>query len=122
MKWSPKWKNKKKVEDKALKDMVEMAEVLSKNEKTEQTLYNYVKKLYILYKSEGDEYARDILKKYTATIKQGADSGNMNEAVQDSIFAIILQALNDANQELGINQPGTKSDVQASLKDKPKRR
>lgn len=43
----------KKVEDQALQDMVEMAQVLSKSEKTEQTLYNYIKKLYTLYKSEG---------------------------------------------------------------------
>jgi len=108
----------KKIEDQALQDMVEMAQVLSKNEKTEQTLYNYIKKLYTLYKSEGDEYARDILKKYTASIKQAADSGTMNEVVQDSIFAVILQALNDVNQELGINQPGANSDVQAPSKDK----
>jgi hypothetical protein len=109
----------KKVEDQALQDMVEMAQVLSKSEKTEQTLYNYIKKLYTLYKSEGDEYARDVLKKYTASIKQGAEAGTINEAVQDSIFAIILQALHDVNQELGISQPGTNSDVKAPSKQNP---
>lgn len=39
---------------------------------------------------EGDEYAKAILTKYTASIKEAGKSGDMNEAVQDNIYGTVV--------------------------------
>jgi len=66
-------------------------------------MYLYAKKLYTAYRAEGDEYAKEILTQFTNVLQQEAESGNLNEAVQDNIYDIILKALKDVNEELKSN-------------------
>jgi len=90
---------KRTAEDGAYQDMLELTDMLNTNFNTEQSLYVYVKKLYSLYRTEGDEYAKNILSQYTNLVQQETESGNISEAVQDEIFNIMLQALKDVNEE-----------------------
>lgn len=97
-------------EDQAYQDMLEIAEALNTNSKTEESLYLYVKKLFFLYKTEGkvtlayrnqitvplhnsisgDEYAKSLLSQYTTLIQQETEAGNISESVQDDIYSIPL--------------------------------
>jgi len=61
---------KRTAEDGAYQDMLELTDMLNTNFNTEQSLYVYVKKLYSLYRTEGDEYAKKHIKpvhKFSAT-------------------------------------------------------
>jgi len=91
---------RRKEEDAAYKDMLSMVEVLNSNAETEKALYLYAKKLYAAYRTEGDEYAKDILTQFTNLLQQEGDAGNLNKSVQDRIYDIVLEALKDVNDEL----------------------
>jgi len=91
---------RRKEEDAAYKDMLNMAETLNANADTEKALYLYAKKLYAAYRTEGDEYAKEILTQFTNLLQQESESGNLDESVQDNIYDIILKALKDVNDEL----------------------
>jgi len=91
---------RRKEEDAAYKDMLSMAETLNSNAETEKALYLYAKKLYTAYRTEGDDYAKEVLTQFTNVLQQEAESGNLDESVQDNIYDIILKALKDVNDEL----------------------
>jgi len=93
----------KSAEDQAYQEMLELTDMLNTNYNTEQTLYVYIKKLYAMYKKDGDEYAKSILMQYTNLIEEATQAGNISETVQDEIYSIILQALKDVNEELSQN-------------------
>jgi len=81
-----------------------MAEILNSNAETEKALYLYAKKLYIAYRTEGDDYAKEVLTQFTNLLQQETEAGNLNESVQDNIYDIILKALKDVNDELQSKQ------------------
>jgi len=95
---------RRKEEDAAYKDMLSMAEILNSNAETEKALYLYAKKLYIAYRTEGDDYAKEVLTQFTNLLQQETEAGNLNESVQDNIYDIILKALKDVNDELQSKQ------------------
>jgi len=95
---------RRKEEDAAYKDMLAMAEILNSNAETEKALYLYAKKLYTAYRAEGDDYAKEVLTQFTNVLQQETEAGNLNEAVQDNIYDIILKALKDVNEELQSKQ------------------
>jgi len=106
----------KNAEDQAYQEMLELTDLLNTNYNTEQTLYVYVKKLYALYKNEGDEYAKNILMQYTNLIQEATESGNLSEMVQDEIYSIVLQALKDVNEELSQNNVATQNEENETSK------
>jgi len=108
---------RRKDEDAIYKDMLSMAQVLNKNADTEKALYSYAKKLYAAYRVEGDEYARDTLNQFTNVLQQEAESGNLDESVQDNIYDIVLKALKDVSEETQSNTSGETENADSGAND-----
>jgi len=83
----------------AFSEMLDMVDSLNKDSQIRQSLYNYVKTLYIIYLTEGDETAKGALNKFGELLQQATTEGQLTEGTEKEVYGIILQAISDAKEE-----------------------
>jgi len=83
----------------AFSEMLDMVDTLNKDTQIRSSLYNYVKTLYVIYLTEGDETAKSALNKFSELLQQATTEGHLTEGVEKEVYGIILQAISDAKEE-----------------------